>query len=86
MSKHVHPPGTSNHRTHRKNQPKNNHKPSNCLTNQTKPITHQQSKQISTETHKNQPSDTQICHCQFRHPLPLDRDQNLVPPPPIDVD
>ena len=93
MSKHIHPPCTSNHRTHlgnhhthRKNLPKNNHKPSNHLTNQTKPITHLQSKQITTQTHKNQPSDTQTCQYQFRHPLPPNRDQNLVPPPPIDVD
>ena len=86
MSKHVNPPCTSNHHTHCKNQTTNNHKPSNHLTNQTKLITHRQSKQISTQTHKNQPLDTQICHCQFRHPLPLDHDPNLVPPPPIDVD
>ena len=93
MSKHIHPPCTSNHRTHlgnhhthRKNLPKNNHKPSNHLTNQTKTITHRQSKQISTQTHKNKPLDTQICHRQFRHPLPLDHKPNLVPPPPIDVD
>ena len=54
MLKHVHPLCTSNHRTylgnhhtHRKNQPKNNHKPSNHLTNQIKPNTHRQGGRVS---------------------------------------
>ena len=43
-------------------------------------------KQISKQTHKNQPLDTQICHCQIEHPLPPNHDQNFVRPPLIDVD
>ena len=66
MSKHVNPLCISNHHTylgnhhtHCKNQTKNNHKPINHLTNQTKPITHRQSKQISTFKHPDLPPPIQ---------------------------